>query len=89
MSLNIIQQKVTPSTAKSIRTYIFENKSWLENETKFFYAEAAGLIESESRKKAAQRRTMAELLKIVFEMSFEPETFAKRIGAESFEVQFA
>lgn len=70
-----------------IRQYIQENKSWLEKETIVYYYEVAGFIEHECRKPKARRRTVREFLSIVFEMMNEPEKFAERIGAASFEHQ--
>jgi len=88
-TLDLEKLPVMPATAKKIRAFSYEHRADMSLQLRMFYSEVASLVEHEVRqRKAPRRRKMKELVKIAHELVYEPDAFAKRIGAASFEVQF-
>ncbi len=82
--LNLESKKVSPSTVKTINSFIYENKNSISIEVKTFYRDVEGFISRELRKKSSLRMSMLEIL----ERAYNIEKYVIESGAASFETHY-
>jgi len=83
-TLNVAILPVSKKTITQITEFVYNNRAFIGNNQKLFYADVKGLITIQLNKPAANRLTMAQIM----ERAYNINTYILASGAASVTTEF-